>query len=167
MNKMLALFIQKLLFIKNKAVSIYNQNFSTPMGAYVLLFFATALFLWHGLTSHCDFTKNVGYSLFASIIAAAFIDIGNTHAKNNAEKRQFNIIKEELKYAFRNLRETAENLYDCYSDGNQSNLSFYQRIDFLVDPNLYSSKQFNPKETLLGFSYAIDRIRIESTRLLV
>lgn len=144
----------------------WKEFFSTPVMAYTILLLINIVLLIHGFQADCDFSKNIGYSLLASIVAALLIDAGNTRALHESEKRQLKILKEELIYAFRQLRETAENLYDSWYDGDKSKLSFYQRIDLLSDPELSAVKKTEQREILLGFSYPIEKIKDDSAKLL-
>ena len=98
----------------------WKEFFSTPVMAYTILLLINIVLLIHGFQADCDLSKNIGNSLLASIVAALLIDAGNTRALHESEKRQLKILKEELIYAFRHLRETAENLYDSWYDGDKS-----------------------------------------------
>ena len=58
---------------------------------------------------------------------------------------------------------TPAQIFDAY---DKSQLSFYQRIDLLSDPELSAVKKTEQREILLGFSYPIERIKDDSARLL-
>lgn len=144
----------------------FKKHFSTPIWAYVLLALTTAALLIHGFLLTCDFTKNVGYSLLASLVAALLIDFGNTSALHESDKRQYQILKEELVSSFRNLREMVDNSYAFYSDDDNLKLSFYQRVDYLLDLNSKKPDVVDRGDIFSLFQFSIEHIRDDSAKLL-
>ena len=116
--------------------SLCEYHLSTPVTAYLFLLLLTIIMLLIGIIMHCGFTLNVGYSLLASLVAAIFIDIGNTRTIHESEKRQFNIMKEEIVYAFRNLRDSVDMSYSYWYESDTSKKSFQSRVSCLLSPKL-------------------------------
>lgn len=139
-------------------------HLSTPLPCYFFLLIITIILLIFGLCIPSDVFKNVGYSLLASIIAAVFIDIGNTKAAHREELREFHILTAGYINAFNELREAVVNAYEMRYDYDKKKRTFEQWIEAALNPN-YTDEELSEKDFFdiaWEIEWVITRIRKNS-----
>ena len=90
---------------------------SAPLWVYIILSVVTIGSLVIGTSCDSELLKNTGYSLFASLVVAFVIDVGNTITSRKRDEKLFRIITKDYVSAFLRLRESAIGLCD---DGDLS-----------------------------------------------
>lgn len=137
-----------------------SKYLSTPIIFYVLLILITIALLIYGYSVDNSLSKNVGYSLLASLIASIIIDIGNTRVHYNNEVEQLNIISAEFRYDILGLKEAAIRAYEARYSSDSGKHTFTKWLEMAFDMD-YKGDGLTDED----FDYVVWTIQFQITKI--
>lgn len=118
--------------MKRKVAYAIKGKISTPIWIYAILFFGSLLMIRCGTDSICEIAKNVGYSVFASVIAALLIDVGNSQVERKKLEKELRLINSEFRNAFIDLHDSVVTAYEIRYGDDGKKRKFQQWVELAL-----------------------------------
>ncbi len=156
-------------FIKKKYNEI-KKCFSVPIYIYVMLLVISVILMVVQICD-CKFAKdvlaNIGYSLFASLIAAVFIDYGNNKLHNQKQLKEFSQLTYEHSELANDFYFSISGLYKQIYSSQPPDVSFSEMVDNILDPDykMYNVKKQAHKECIDAIVSFLKKFCTESQNL--
>lgn len=123
--------------IKRKCYQI-QKHFSAPLSVYFLILIISFVLMLLQMWWKCGFSKdvlaNIGYSLFASWLAAILVDYGNNKILNKKQLKEFKLLCFNHNQLTNDLFITVSGLYEENYDPEIRDITFKKMIEKMLDP---------------------------------
>lgn len=161
----------KVISFFRRAHYAIQKHFSAPLSVYLIILVLSIVLILSQVWWPVCFTKNVlaniGYSLFASWVAAILVDYGNNKIHNQKSLREFKQLTGDHEQLAYNFYTTINSMYEKKYQIDYNNITFDEMIDNILDPNYeyYNVSEQDHKECISEILFVLNQLHSESEQL--